>query len=114
MTLARRNGNLSNSFPSVFDDWFSRDLLDWNNSNFSNTGTTLPAINVKETPESFVVEMAAPGMKKEDFKVELNNNVLTISSEQKQNMRIKTTISIQEKNSATNLSNAVFNFQGKR
>ncbi len=83
MTLTRRNGNLSNSFPNLFDDFLNRDLLDWNNSNFSNTGTTLPAINVKETPESFVVEMAAPGMKKEDFKVELNNNVLTISSEQK-------------------------------
>ena len=83
MTLTKRNGNLTNAFPSLFDDWFSRDLFDWNNSNFSNTGTTLPAVNVKETPESFVVEMAAPGMKKEDFKVELNNNVLTISSEQK-------------------------------
>lgn len=83
MTLTRRNGNLTNSFPSLFDDWFSRDLLDWNNSNFSNTGTTLPAVNVKETPETFEVEMAAPGMKKEDFKVELNNNVLTISSEQR-------------------------------
>ena len=83
MTLTKRNGNLTNPFPNLFDDLFSRDLFDWNNSNFSTTGTTLPAVNVKETPESFVVEMAAPGMKKEDFKVELNNNLLTISSEQK-------------------------------
>ena len=83
MTLTKRNGNLTNTFPNLFDDLFSRDLFDWNNSNFSTTGTTLPAVNVKETPESFVVEMAAPGMKKEDFKVELNNNLLTISSEQK-------------------------------
>jgi HSP20 family protein len=83
MTLTKRNGNLTTTFPNLFDDLFSRDLFDWNNSNFSTTGTTLPAVNVKETPESFVVEMAAPGMKKEDFKVELNNNLLTISSEQK-------------------------------
>lgn len=83
MTLTKRNGNLANPFPNLFDDLFSRDLFDWNNSNFSTTGTTLPAVNVKETPESFVVEMAAPGMTKEDFKVELNNNLLTISSEQK-------------------------------
>ena len=83
MTLTKRNGNLANTFPNLFDDLFSRDLFDWNNSNFSTTGTTLPAVNVKETAESFVVEMAAPGMKKEDFKVELNNNLLTISSEQK-------------------------------
>ncbi len=85
MTLAKRNGNsnLLNSLPGLFDEFFNRDLLDWGNSNFSMAGTTLPAVNVKETPENFVVEMAAPGMNKEDFKVELNNNVLTISSEKK-------------------------------
>ena len=83
MTLTKRNGNQTNTFPNLFDYMFSRDLFDWNNSNFSTTGTTLPAVNVKETPESFVVEMAAPGMKKENFKVELHNNLLTISSEQK-------------------------------
>src|SRR3712207_1509114 len=84
MTLTKRNGNLVNSFPSILDDFFNRDLFVWNNSNFSTTGTTLPAVNVKETQDNFVVEMAAPGMNKEDFKVELNNNVLTISSEHKQ------------------------------
>jgi HSP20 family protein len=85
MTLTKRNGNLMNSFPSIFDDFFTKDLFDWGNSNYSSSGTTLPAVNVKETPESFEVEMAAPGMKKEDFKVELNgNNVLTISSEHQQ------------------------------
>ncbi len=84
MTLTRKNGNLNNSFPSIFDDFLNRDLFDWSNSNYSTSGTTLPAVNVKETPENFIVEMAAPGMKKEDFKVELNNNLLTISSEQKQ------------------------------
>jgi HSP20 family protein len=83
MTLAKRNGNLMNTLPGLFDDFFTKDLFDWGSSNFSTSGTTLPAVNVKETAENFVVEMAAPGMKKEDFKVELNNNMLTISSEQK-------------------------------
>ncbi len=83
MTLAKRNSNLTSSLPGLFDDFFTRDLFDWGNSNFSNAGTTLPAVNVKETAETFEVDMAAPGMKKEDFKVELNNNILTISSEQK-------------------------------
>ncbi|MDB5246539.1 MAG: heat-shock protein [Segetibacter sp.] len=83
MTLAKRNGNLMNTLPNLFDDFFTKDLFDWGNSNFSLQGTTLPAVNVKETAETFEVEMAAPGMKKEDFKVELNNNILTISSEQK-------------------------------
>ena len=83
MTLAKRNGNLTNSLPGLFDDFFTRDLFDWGTSNFSGAGTTLPAVNVKETADNFEVEMAAPGMNKEDFKVELNNNVLTISSEKK-------------------------------
>ena len=81
MTLMRRNGN--SYMPTMFDDFFTRDLFDWGLSNNSNTGTTVPAVNVKETADSFEVEVAAPGMKKEDFKVELNNNILTISSEKK-------------------------------
>lgn len=40
-----------------------------------------PAINVCETDENFRIEVAAPGLRKEDFKVNLDNNVLTISSE---------------------------------
>jgi len=83
MTLTKRNGNLVNTLPGLFDDFFTKDLFDWNNANFSSAGTTIPAVNVKETENSFEVEMAVPGMKKEDFKVELNNNVLTISSEHK-------------------------------
>jgi HSP20 family protein len=84
MIPVKRNGNVLNTLPGIFDDFFAKDLFDWNNANFSMQGTSLPAVNVKETADSFEVEMAAPGMKKEDFKVELNNNVLTISSE-KQN-----------------------------
>ena len=84
MTLTKRNGNVTNALPNLFDDFFTRDLFDWGNSNFSTSGTTLPAVNVRETADMFVVEMAAPGMKKEDFKVELNNNLLTISSEHKE------------------------------
>lgn len=51
--------------------------------NFSLTNTTLPSVNIKETLESFLVEMAAPGMVKEDFCIELKNELLTISSEKK-------------------------------
>lgn len=43
-----------------------------------------PATNIVENEESFELEMAAPGMKKEDFKIDIENNVLTISSEQKE------------------------------
>ena len=63
------------------DDFFNRSLMNWGTSNFSESGTTLPAVNIKETENSYEVEMAAPGMKKEDFKIELDRNILTISSE---------------------------------
>ncbi|MGZ8544344.1 MAG: Hsp20/alpha crystallin family protein [Flavisolibacter sp.] len=71
-------------FPSMlFDDLFTRDLWNMGYLNESATNTTIPAVNIKETPENFVVEMAAPGMSKPDFKVELDGNTLTISSEKK-------------------------------
>ncbi len=49
-------------------------------SNF-NTGITLPKVNIKETADAFEVEMAVPGLKKSDFQLELDNKVLSISSE---------------------------------
>ncbi len=63
--------------PSIFDDFFR----DWSLSNFSNTNTTLPAVNIRENDDEFKVEVAVPGMDKKDFKINLENNILTISSE---------------------------------
>lgn len=79
MSLVR----FSNPMPSLFDRFLENDLFDWSNRNYSNTNTTLPAVNIKEDEDGFEVEMSAPGLDKKDFKVELNNNVLTISSEKK-------------------------------
>ena len=84
MSIIKRNGDLFNPMPGIFDDVLSRNLFNWGNSNFSNTGTTLPAVNIKETGDSFEVELAAPVMKKEDFRVELEGTILTISSEKNQ------------------------------
>ena len=81
MTLVKRNGSLLNQMPVLFDDFFNRDLFNWGNQNFSETITTVPAVNIKETAENYEVEVAAPGMTKKDFKVELDGNSLTISSE---------------------------------
>lgn len=81
MTLVKRNGSLLNPLPMLFDDFFNRDLFNWNNLHFSNTNTTIPAVNIKETAENYEVEVAAPGMTKKDFKVELDGNTLTIRSE---------------------------------
>jgi len=63
----------------MFDN-FNRELLNWDNKNYSSTSTTVPAVNIKENADSFEVEVAAPGMAKGDFKVTLDGNLLTISS----------------------------------
>lgn len=87
MSLAR-----SNFFPvrtSLFDDFFTRDLMNWRVTHNSATNTTVPAVNIRENNDNFIVEMAAPGMSKEDFKVELDGNTLTISSEKQNNVEEK-------------------------
>jgi len=58
--------------------------MDWNLTNFSGPNNTLPAVNVKETDDEYILEVAAPGMTKKDFKVNFHNNVLTISSEKQE------------------------------
>lgn len=70
-------------FPSMFNRFFENDLFDWTTRNFSNTNTTLPSVNIREDENGFEVDMAAPGFEKKDFKIELINNLLTISSEKK-------------------------------
>lgn len=81
MTIVKRNGNFPNQFPTLFDDLLNRDFFNWGLSNFSDTNTTIPAVNIKETSDSYEVQVAAPGMTKKDFKVVLDGNILTISSE---------------------------------
>lgn len=85
MTLAR----FSDQLPSLFDRFFENELFDWSNRNYSDTNTTLPSVNIKENQEGFEVEMAAPGFSKADFKIELNHDVLTISSEKKVENELK-------------------------
>ena len=79
MSLLRKN----DLFPGLnfFDDFLGRDL--WSPSNHSSTSTTIPSVNIRENNENFEVEMAAPGMNKNDFKIELDGNMLTISSERR-------------------------------
>lgn len=82
-----KSSRTRNAFPLLFDDFFNRDLFDWSVNNFSTTGTTVPAVNIKETADNFQVELASPGMQKKDFKVELEGNVLTISSEKRKEIQ---------------------------
>jgi len=77
MNLIKRNSFVPSS-TSLFDDFFSRDLFDWSKTEGNGL---VPRVNIKETDEGFAVDIAAPGMKKEDFHVELDNDMLTVSSE---------------------------------
>lgn len=79
MKLAKRNLNNFSIFSPMFND-FNRELLNWGNSNYSSTSTTVPSVNIKEDVDTFEVEVAAPGMSKDDFKITLDGNLLTISS----------------------------------
>lgn len=78
MSLVRfRNRSM---LPAFFSDFFDGDTM---NYPFMDN-STMPAVNIKETKDDFVVEVAAPGMKKDDFKIELDNNLLMISSEKEE------------------------------
>ena len=57
MSLIKRNENW---LPSVFDDMFKTDWLG-GTTNVNNIGTRIPAVNIHESHENFIVEVAAPG-----------------------------------------------------
>jgi HSP20 family protein len=61
-------------FTSLIDDLFL-------NQDWSHVNTNVPAANIIEADDHFDIELAAPGNKKADFKIELEEGVLTISSE---------------------------------
>src|SRR5690554_4543263 len=91
-----KNGGLPNTSSNVnfptwtnwIEDVFNRDLPNVFSSNF-NTGLSLPRVNIKETLDSFVVEMAIPGIKKSDLQINLDNNVLSICTETKEEIEQK-------------------------
>ncbi|HEX8018610.1 Hsp20/alpha crystallin family protein [Mucilaginibacter sp.] len=73
---AKNSSSLMPGFNDVFDSFF--------NDTFFNDRLTsrVPAANISETEDHYHVELAAPGLKKEDFKLNLDRNVLNVSVEQ--------------------------------
>lgn len=80
MTLInwQKEKNYTPTLNTFFNDVFGGDLT----SNVA-PGRFIPAVNIKETTNGITLMLAAPGFKKEDFKISLDHNHLTISSEQK-------------------------------
>ncbi|GGC79459.1 heat-shock protein [Flavobacterium lutivivi] len=76
MNLIKRN---TVPFPSIIDEFLKPDFF----GGIQNFGANVPAVNIRESETEFAVELAAPGKRKEDFIIDLDDNVLTISSETK-------------------------------
>ena len=81
MTLVRSKNGYYSAIPSLIDGLLSRNLSDLDGSNYSRTGSTVPAVNISEDENGFIIEFAVPGMKKEDFIVKVENDTLTVGSE---------------------------------
>ncbi len=76
MSIIKRSDVL---FPSLMNEIFKPDWF----GGLENDKRNVPAVNIKENEKDFELELAVPGRKKEDFQIEINENVLTISTESK-------------------------------
>jgi HSP20 family protein len=81
MTLVKFNNGLKNNASPFFNDVFDSLLSDSFISD--RLVTRVPAVNIAENDNEFHIELAVPGMKKDDFKINLEKNVLTIAAEKK-------------------------------
>ena len=72
---------MSQGIFNLLDDIFSEDFF---TPTMSHRRETIPAVNVRETEKAYELEMAVPGMDKKDINVEIEENMLTISSEMKE------------------------------
>lgn len=74
MSLIKRNDVL---FPSFMNEIFKPDWF----GGMENFNGAVPAVNIKENEKGFELELSVPGRKKEDFNIEIDDSLLTISSE---------------------------------
>lgn len=66
-----------NWLPSVFNDFFGNEWI-------AKASASMPAVNIKETPTEYTVDIAAPGLTKDDFKVKVNDdNQLVVTVQKK-------------------------------
>jgi HSP20 family protein len=80
----------SERIPTFFDDFF-KPWNEWfdNGGNLWNRALTVPAVNITENKDDYQVSLAVPGMKKDDFKIDVNGNMLTISCEKEESKEEK-------------------------
>ncbi|HNS12182.1 MAG TPA: Hsp20/alpha crystallin family protein [Bacteroidia bacterium] len=81
MSLVKKNSERLPAFKSLLSDFFESENLSMRDL-FQKEW--IPAVNVSETEKEYEIEMAVPGMTKNDFKVKVEDGVLSISSEKKE------------------------------
>jgi len=83
-TLAKRADNAPSLFNDLFRPWDA--LFDNNGGSLLRnlSPLSMPAANIVENKDHYEVSLAAPGMKKDDFNIDLEGNVLTISAEKEE------------------------------
>lgn len=74
--------------PSLFNDFF-RPWDEWFEGGLTSRVLNVPAVNITENKDEFMVSLAIPGMKKEDFNIDIEGNMLTISSEKEESKEEK-------------------------
>ena len=79
---------LADKMPSAFDDFF-KPWNEWFDGGSWSRTLKVPAVNITEHQGEYIVSLAAPGLKKEDFKIDVDGNMLTISSEKEENKEEK-------------------------
>lgn len=72
-----------NSWPNLVEEFFNNDVL-FPRFFDNEIRKSLPAVNIMESKEDYKIEVAAPGLHKEDFRIDLENNVLTVYSEREE------------------------------
>lgn len=84
MALIKWNRGGVPSMNEMIENFFNTDVGDM----LSERGT-LPSVNVKESKEDYRLEVAAPGLDKNDFNLQIDNNILTISAEKEEKQEKK-------------------------
>jgi HSP20 family protein len=89
MSLIRYNSTLNDYVPTSFSNLFDRFFNDTMARSGGSAYSFVPRVDVIEEDKAFEVHVAVPGMNKDDFKIDLNDNYLTISGERKFNREKK-------------------------
>ncbi|MBL6448776.1 Hsp20/alpha crystallin family protein [Fulvivirga sp. 29W222] len=78
-------------FPSLLTDFFSptsllgREFFDFDSDAWpTRLGVNMPTVNIKESPKDYRLELAAPGLERKDFIIEIDNNILSIKAEKEE------------------------------